>query len=51
MASFIILVLFYLIPCIYYLITDITKYNKIDYKLIIAIVLLIIAVYIKSIGY
>lgn len=51
MISFIILVMVYLIPCIYYFVTDITKYNKINYKLIIAIVLLVIAVYIKTIGY
>ena len=51
MISFLILILLYLIPCIYYLVTDIKKYNKIDYKIIFAIVLLVVAVYIKSIGY
>lgn len=51
MISFILLVVvFYLIPCIYYLITDITKYNKIDYKMILAIILLVVIIYLKSIN-
>jgi uncharacterized membrane protein len=51
MISFLLLVMVFLIPCIYYFVTDIIKYNKISYKMLIAVVLLIIAIYIKSIGY
>lgn len=51
MISFLLLVMVLLIPCIYYFVTDIIKYNKISYKMLVAVVLLIIAIYIKSIGY
>lgn len=50
MFSFLILVLVYLITACYYLITDIIKNNKIDYKMVIVIILLVIAVYLKSIN-
>jgi hypothetical protein len=49
MLSFIILVLLYLIPCIYFFFNDI-KENKLGIKWIIAIILLIIAIYLKSIN-
>jgi hypothetical protein len=49
MLSFIILVLLYLIPCIYFFFMDIKK-NKISIKWIIAIILLITAIYLKSIN-
>ena len=50
MFSFLIIVLLYLIPCIYYFVTGIVKYNKVEYKFILAIVLLFIAIYLKSIN-
>lgn len=50
MISFILLVLFYLIPCICNFISDI-KNGKSGYKWILSIVLLTVAVYIKSIGF
>ena len=48
MFSFLILVILYAIPCFYYLITGIIRKNKVDFKLIIAIILLVIAIYLKS---
>ena len=48
MFSFLILCLLYAVPCIYYFVTDIIKFNKISYKMIFAIVLLGIAIYLKS---
>lgn len=50
MISFILLVLIILSFCIYYFVTDITKYNKISYKMIIAIILLIVVIYLKSVN-
>lgn len=50
MFSFLILVLLYFAVACYYLITDIIKNNKVDYKMVIAIILLIIAIYLKSIN-
>ena len=50
MLSFLILVLIYFCTACYYLITDIIKNNKVDYKMIIVIILLIIAIYLKSIN-
>lgn len=51
MLSFLILITLYLVPCLYNFVTDIIKYNKISYKMLVAIVLLVVAVYLKSIGY
>jgi hypothetical protein len=50
MFSFLILVLLYFAVAFYYLIADIVKNNRADFKMIIAIILLIIAVYLKSIN-
>lgn len=51
MFSFLILIMFYFIPCIYYLIHDIKNNNyKYCWKWITAIILLFIAVYLKSIN-
>lgn len=51
MFSFLILIMLYLIPCIYSLIQDIKKHNyKHLLKWIIAIILLLIATYFKSIN-
>jgi hypothetical protein len=49
MLSFIILVLLYLVPCVYFFFSDIKK-NKSGIKWIIAIILLILAIYLKSIN-
>lgn len=50
MISFILLVSFLIIVCSYYLVTDIIKFNKIDYKMILSIILLSIIIYLKSIN-
>lgn len=50
MLSFLILVLIHLFSACYYLITDIIKNNKVDYKMIIVIILAVIAIYLKSIN-
>ena len=50
MFSFLILVLIHLFCAGYYLITDIVKNNKVDYKMVIVIILAIIAIYLKSIN-
>ena len=51
MFSFLILIMCYLIPVIYYLIQDIKNNNyKYLWKRITAIILLLIAVYLKSIN-
>ena len=51
MISFLILIMFYMIPCICYFIKDIKKNNnKYLFKWIIAIILLLVAVYLKSIN-
>ena len=50
MISFILLVLFLIGVCGYYLITDIIKFNKIDYKMIFSIILLSIIIFLKSIN-
>lgn len=50
MLSFLILVLIHLFSASYYLITDIIKYNKVDYKMIIIIIMAIIALYLKSVN-
>lgn len=49
MLSFTILVLLYLIPCVYFFFNDIKK-NKFSIKWIIAIILLMTAIYLKSIN-
>ena len=48
MFSFLILCLLYGVPCIYYFVTDLIKFNKISYKMIFALALLVIAVLLKS---
>ena len=51
MFSFLILIMFYMIPCIYSFIKDIKKNNgKHLFKWVIAIILLVVAVYLKSIN-
>ena len=50
MFSFLILVLIHLFIACYYLVTDIIKNNKVDYKMIVVIILVIIAIYLKSIN-
>ena len=51
MFSFLILIMFYMIPCFYSLIQDIKKNNgKHLFKWVIAIILLLVAVYLKSIN-
>ena len=51
MFSFLILVMFYMASCIYSLIQDIKKNNsKYLFKWVIAIILLLVAVYLKSIN-
>ncbi len=51
MFSFLILIMCYLIPVIYYFIQDIKNNNyKYLWKWIIAIILLLIALYLKSIN-
>ena len=50
MFSFLILVLIYLFTAGYYLVTDIIKNNKVDYKMVVVIILAIIALYLKSIN-
>ena len=51
MISFLILIMFYMVSCIYYFIQDIKKNNyKYLFKWIIAIILLLVAVYLKSIN-
>ena len=51
MISFLILVMCYLIPCIYSLIQDIKKNEyKHLWKWVAAIILLLVAVYLKSIN-
>ena len=51
MFSFLILIMCYLIPAIYYLIKDIKNNNyKYLWKWITAIILLLVAVYLKSIN-
>ena len=51
MFSFLILIMFFIVPCLYYLINDIKKHNyKYLFNWIIAIILLLIAVYLKSIN-
>ena len=51
MFSFLILIMFYMASCFYSLIQDIKKNNeKHLFKWIIAIILLVVAVYLKSIN-
>ena len=51
MFSFLILIMFYMTSCFYSLIQDIKKNNgKHLFKWIIAIILLVVAVYLKSIN-
>lgn len=50
MISFILLVLLFLIPVVYNFIIDIMN-NKSCIKWVLAMLLLIVAVYLKSIGY
>ena len=51
MFSFLILIMLYAIPCIYYFIQDIKKNNyKYLWKWITAIILLLVALYLKNIN-
>ena len=51
MFSFLIIIMLYAIPCIYYFIQDIKKNNyKYLWKWIIIIILLLVALYLKSIN-
>ena len=51
MFSFLILIMFYMTSCFYFLIQDIKKNNgKHLFKWVVAIILLIVAVYLKSIN-
>ena len=51
MFSFLILIMFYLASCLYSLIQDIKKNNgKHLFKWVVAIILLVVAVYLKSIN-
>ena len=51
MFSFLILIMLYVIPCIYYFIQDIKKNNyKHLWKWIITTILLLVALYLKSIN-
>ena len=51
MFSFLILIMFYMASCFYSLIQDIKKNNgKHLFKWVIAIILLVVAVYLKSIN-
>ena len=51
MFSFLILIMFYMTSCFYSLIQDIKKNNgKHLFKWVIAIILLVVAVYLKSIN-
>ena len=48
--SFILLVMFLMCVVFYYLITDLVKFNKIDLKSIFSLLLLMVIVYLHSIG-
>lgn len=50
MLSFFILCFVYLVPCIYYFVSDIIRYNKINVKMIFSVILIVIAIYLKSVN-